>query len=387
MEADSRSELIDKLRKMGFMTTGVEEAADAASAASFLAILRPIRSDDMILFYIQFANMINAGITILMSLSTLSRQLENARLRRTVSDIARQVEGGSGLSQGFAAYPAVFPKLFTSMIKAGEASGKLDTVLLRYAGFFERQEDLKQKIKSALFYPLILLCTGIAVMLLIVTFVIPQFVSIYKQSGVPLPLPTLVVYNVGMAIKNWWLAIIAVAVLAAFGLKYYFGTAAGAFFLDSMKLKLPLIGSIYRKGAVSRFARTLATLTGSGVPILESLDITADIMENEILRRVVVNARKAVEKGERLSEPFKVSEEFPPDVVQMITAGEETGNLDGMLNKIADFYDMTLDHTVKRLTMVIEPLFLVIMGCLIGVIMASMLMPIFDMVKTLKHSR
>jgi type IV pilus assembly protein PilC len=224
-------------------------------------------------------------------------------------------------------------------------------------------------------------------MLLIVTFVIPQFVSIYKQSGVPLPLPTLVVYNVGMAIKNWWLAIIAVAVLAAFGLKYYFGTAAGAFFLDSMKLKLPLIGSIYRKGAVSRFARTLATLTGSGVPILESLDITADIMENEILRRVVVNARKAVEKGERLSEPFKVSEEFPPDVVQMITAGEETGNLDGMLNKIADFYDMTLDHTVKRLTMVIEPLFLVIMGCLIGVIMASMLMPIFDMVKTLKHSR
>jgi len=329
--------------------------------------------------------MISAGITILMSLQTLSSQVENNNLKDTIGDVARQVEAGNNLSQAFASCPRIFSRLFVSMVEVGEESGKLDTVLVRYANFFEQQQELKAKIKGALFYPMILLCAGIAVTLFIVTFIIPQFAEIYFKAGIKLPPPTFFVYKIGMAIKHYWYIFAALVIILLAGLKYYFSTQSGSLLLDTIKLRTPIIGPLYRKVSISRFCRTLATLLDSGVPILRSLDITKEVLANRVLGRVIASVRQSVEKGEHMAPALRISAEFPADMVQMISVGEETGSIVGMLNKIADFYDMAVGYAVKRLTTVIEPIFLVIMGGMVGVIMASMLMPIFDMIKLLRH--
>ncbi|MDO8536120.1 MAG: type II secretion system F family protein [Candidatus Omnitrophota bacterium] len=385
MDAASKNELVEKLRKMGYMVTGVSEAATGVSIESFFERFKRIKSDDMLMFYIQLSNMINAGITILMSLSTLGKQVENKTLGDTIDGVARQIEGGSTLSEALAGHGKVFPKLFVSMVKAGEASGSLDAVLMRYARFYENQEDVKEKIKGALFYPMILFSFGAAVMLFIVTFVIPQFAQIYVRAGIALPIPTLIVYKAGFMIKNYWYWLVALLIALYTLAKLYSRTARGALFIDGLKLNLPIIGPLFRKVAIARFTRTLSTLLSSGVPILTSLDITKEVAGNKILENIITNVRRYVEKGEKLAEPLKVSGEFPPDVVQMISVGEESGGLDAMLEKIADFYDMTVGYAIKKLTTIIEPLFLMLMGVMVGVIMASMLLPIFDMVKTLRH--
>lgn len=385
MEASARTELIDRLNKMGYMATKVLEARPGIRAGSIFDKFKRVKSADMLMFYIQFSNMINAGIPILASLSTLAKQIENKSLRDIISNVTRQIEGGSALSQALAVYNKIFPRLFVNMVKAGEASGKLDGVLMRYAAFFERQEEVKEKAKEALFYPVILLSFGIAVMLFIVTFVIPQFAQIYVKAGVKLPAPTLIVYKAGLAVKNFWYWILAFLTALFIMIKFYSTTPGGMFLLDTLKLRLPIAGSLCRKIAISRITRTLSTLLESGVPILESLDIAKEVAGNEVLGHVIADVHKYVERGEKLAQPLKISGEFPPDVVQMVSVGEESGNLDGMLNKIADFYDMTVNYAIKKITTMIEPIFLVIMGCMVGVIMASMLMPIFDMVKTLRH--
>lgn len=385
MEAATKEELVDKLHKMGYMTTQVAEALPGVKIGSLLDKIMPISSEAMIMFYIQLSNMINAGIPILTSLDMLHRQIENKRLKEAVGSVSRNVEAGDSLSQALARESRVFPKLFVNMVKAGEASGKLDMVCARYTEYFEHQQDLRQKIQGALFYPVILLIAGITVILFIITFVIPQFAEIFKKTGVALPLPTLILFKIGTGIKHFWhLGVISIVALWL-AIRYYVKTDIGRLNFDRFKLKMPLFGPIHRKAAISGFAKTLATLTASGVPILESLDIVKEVVGNEVLGRVIGNVRNAAERGERIAEPLKISEEFPPDVIQMISVGEETGNLDGMLNKVADFYDLSLGYTIKKLTTIIEPLFLVIMGCMVGFIMASMLLPIFDMIKILKH--
>jgi type IV pilus assembly protein PilC len=385
MEAATRSDLIDKLQKLGFMATAVKEARGGSQAHTILDRFARVGSGDLLMFYIELSNMISAGLPILTCLNTLHKQIENKRLKAAVGNVARQVESGGSLSQGFASESRIFHRLFVNMIKAGEASGSLDTVLMKYAEFFEKQEDLKQKVAGALFYPIILLCAGITVSLFIVTFVIPQFAEIYMKAGIKLPIPTLVVYKAGIALKHYWLGILIALIALFIGIKLLARTPRAAFLLDSLKLRLPIIGPLYRKVIITRFTRTFATLFGSGVPILESLDITKEVAGNEVIARVIDNVRKCVERGEKISEPMKISEEFPPDVVQMISVGEETGALDTMLNKTADFYDMTVNYAVRKLTTIIEPVFLVIMGIMVGSILASMLLPIFDMVKTLRH--
>lgn len=385
MEAASRNELVEKLKKMGYMVTSISEAAAGFKIESVFENFKSIKSDDMLMFYIQLSNMINAGITISMSLSTLGKQTHNKALRETIEGVARQIEGGSTLSGALAGYGKVFPKLFVNMVKAGEASGKLDAVLMKYAKFYENQEDIKEKVKGALFYPMILLSFGTAVMLFIVTFIIPQFAQIYMKAGVRLPVPTLIVYRAGFIIKSYWYWLFALLIALYAAMKLYSRTEKRALFIDGLKLRFPVVGPLYRKVAIARFARTLATLLSSGVPILASLDITKEVVGNRILENIIANVRKYVEKGEKLAQPLKVSGEFPPDVVQMVSVGEESGGLDTMLEKIADFYDITVSYAIKKLTTIIEPFFLMVMGVMVGVIMASMLLPIFDMVKTLRH--
>lgn len=385
IDAVSGDEVVDKLRNMGYMATYVGEARPGMRIEPLYDRLRRISAEEMVMFYLQLSNMINAGIPIMTGLDALHRQIGNRRLRDAVGNISRDIEAGDSLSEALAKYPRTFPGLFVSMVKAGEASGKLDTVLARYAEFFESQEDLKQKIQGALFYPMILLAAGLGVMFFIVTFVIPQFAEIFMKTGVKLPLVTLILYKVGILIKHFWYAALLAAILCWLGVKFYAQTERGRLVIDKVKLRLPVFGPLLRKAAISRFARTLGTLTGSGVPILQSLDITKDVIGNEVLARVIGNVRSAVERGEKIAGPLKISEEFPQDAVQMISAGEESGTLDQMLDKISDFYDMSLGYSIKKLTTIIEPIFLAVMGCMVGFIMASMLLPIFDMIKLLRH--
>lgn len=385
MEAGTEKEVAEKLRATGLMTTGVIERPRPRGIITVFDEFRGITQDEMLMFYFQLSNMISAGLTILISLITLSRQTRNRRLRDAIGSVVRQVESGSALSQAFASCPHVFPGLFTNMIKAAETSGTLDAALARYADFFEKHVDMKEKVKGALFYPAMLMAVGIGVIAFIVTFVTPRFAVIYARAGISLPLPTMLINGAGILLRRHWQSIVLLFISLVLSLRWYRGTEKGGFFLDKLTLRSPVVGPLSRKVAIARFTRTLAALLGSGVGVLESLDTAEGVIGNKVLERVIGDVRRHVEKGERMSEPLRISKDFPLDVARMVFIGEESGELVPMLNKIADFYDMAVTHAVKRLTTVIEPVFLMIMGGMVGCIMVSMLMPMFDMVKTLRH--
>lgn len=387
MEAKTAEDIALKLRTMSYTPTHIEEAQGLSEifGGEIGQSFQRIKVEDMLVFNVQLANMIEAGLTVLTSLNTIAGQTQNKKFKETIEDLSRLITAGLSFSEALSHHPRIFSPLFQSMVKAGETSGRLSGVLKHWADYMERQEDLRQKINSALFYPVLLLCVGIAVIILIVSFVIPQFVDIFTKAGIALPLPTRILYGIGIGFKKFWLLILTGAGLAWWGLRSYIRTESGGLNFDQLKLKLPVIGSIIRKVIVARFCRTLATLVESGVPILQSLDILKEVVGNKIIGGAIVNTRQSVEQGNKISETLKTSQEFPPDAVQMIMAGEETGELGPILNKIAEFYESSVGYAVKKLTVLIEPLFIAVMGCMVGFIMASMLLPIFDMMKTLRH--
>ncbi|MBL7091802.1 MAG: type II secretion system F family protein [Candidatus Omnitrophica bacterium] len=385
IEAATKDEVAEKLRRMGYAPVTITEVIAGLKLEQLGRTFRRISTEDIIMFNIQLANMLNSGLSIMTSLDSLQKQLENKKLKEVIGSVSRSVEGGESFSEALEKHPKVFSHLFVSMVRAGEASGNLDKVLTRYAEYTEAQLDLQQKIRGALFYPAVLIVAATLVIVFIVSSVIPKFVEIFSRAGISLPLPTIILYGTGLAIRRFWYLIILAGVLIVLAIKRYIRTERGRFRFDSVCLKLPIVGPLLRKTSISRFARTLSTLVTSGVPILSSLDIVREVMNNQVLGRVIKQMRDAVERGEKLAESLKVSEEFPPDTVQMISVGEESGNLEGMLNKISDFYDRAIGYSIKKLTTVLEPIFLVVMGAVVAFIMASMLLPMFDMIKVLRR--
>ena len=385
MNAVSADELTVKLRKMGYMATSVHAVRAGIKIHEITQSLNAIRQQDLTVFYFQLANLIEAGIPILPSLTLIEAQVENKKLSTIISDTRRSIEAGDSFSVSLERHERVFGKLMVSMVKAGEQSGKLDKVLRRYAAYAEAQEELREKIKGALFYPAFLFIASVLVIVFIVTFLIPQFVDLFTKAGIRLPMTTRLLYALGLMIKGYWFALIISVMAVFFAVKKYLAAAMGKLQYDRLVLKLPLMGLLMRKVYVSRFSRTLATLLSSGVPILQSLAIAKEVIGNEVIAKVIANAYQSVEQGQKISEPLKISKEFPLDAVQMIAVGEETGDLDGMLNKVADFYDLSIGYAIKKLTVMIEPLFLIIMGGIVAFIMASMVLPVFDMVKILRH--
>lgn len=385
MDAPSEQELAERLRKMGYVVTGVVSTAGTISLEELFGGFINISPEDTIFFNIQLSNMLDAGLPLLTCLRSISLQAENRRMRKLIEDVALKVETGLSLSEAMQSHPGVFPRLTVSMIKAGEASGNLPLVLKRLADFGESELDLRQRISSALVYPAILTVAASAAVIFIVTSVIPKFAEIFTRLNVPLPLITRVLNTVGVTIRDYW-HLIALAVVALFlGARLYINTRPGRLQFDQFKLSVPAIGPLMRKAAISRFARTLATLFSSGVPILESLEILEGSIGNEVLARVMMTVREAVRGGSKISDPLKVSGEFPPDTIQMIAAGEETGNLDIMLNKVADLYDSAVAYNIRKLTALLEPAFLLVMGSVVAVIMASTLIPMFDLIKILRR--
>jgi len=385
LEAISQEEVAEKLQRMGYTPVTITKVFTGLKLEQLGWNFRRIKTKDIVMFNVQLANMLNAGLSIISSLDTLQKQNENKRLGEVIGRVSRSVEAGESFSQALSKHPRVFPHLLVSMVKAAEASGGLDKVLNKYAEFAEAQADLQGKIKEALYYPIILIVAATGVIVFMATVLIPKFVEIFNRAGISLPLPTIILYGMGTAIRQFWYVIILVGVAAVLGLKRYVRTETGKFRFDKVSLKLPILGPIVRKICISRFARTLSTLVGSGVPILESLDIVSDVVNNQVLCRVIRQMRQSTEKGERLAESLKVSEEFPPDTVQMISVGEESGNLAGMLNKISDFYDRAIGYSIKRLVASLEPILLLVMGAIVAFTMASMLLPMFNMVKILRR--
>ncbi|GJM43756.1 MAG: type II secretion system protein F [Gemmatimonadota bacterium] len=377
----NRSELLSQLRKKRIIVTSVKQKPKEISFK--MPGGGGIGTKDLAIFTRQFATMINAGLPLVQCLDILSRQLSKEHFRDITKKVMNDIEAGATLSESFRKHPKAFDELYVNMVSAGEAGGILDTILLRLADYIEKIEALKRKVKSALMYPAVVLVVALGATLFMLMFIIPTFARMFSDFGAELPLPTKVVLGASNFIRGYWWALLAGTAGFLFGLKKYYATDGGHHRIDGLMLKMPVLGDVLRKGAVARFTRTLGTLVSSGVPILDGLEITAKTAGNVIVQDAVMMARTSIREGDTISNPLRQSGVFPPMVVQMITVGEETGALDEMLTKIADFYDEEVDSAVDALTSIIEPVMIVFMGAIVGGMVVAMYLPIFQMVNVI----
>ena len=339
-----------------------------------------VSDKEMAIFTRQLSTMIDAGLPLVQSLEILASQQENKRFQKTLTGVRSQVESGATLANALRQYPKIFDDLYTNMVEAGETGGILDNVLQRLAVYIEKNVKLKAAVKSALIYPTAVIVIMMLIVFALMKWVVPTFTKLFLDLGVSLPLPTRIVMNISFAVQSfWWLMGLAIIGLV-FAVRAYYMTPGGRYAIDSMMLKIPLIGILLRKIATARFCRTLGTLLSSGVPILDGLTITARTSGNAVIERALMAVRKAVEEGRTLVEPLKNSGVFPAMVSQMIGVGEQTGALDAMLSKIADFYEEEVDTAVKDLLTAMEPVILVMIGVVVGGIVISLYLPLFDLI-------
>ncbi len=385
LEAESQGALAERLRKMGYLVTRIEETTQASSAAASPLWHRPVSQGEFLLVAVELANLIEAGIPLMSALQTVASQASQGTLKGALQAVAREIESGAPFSEALTHHPNVFPNLMVSMVAVGEAGGQMDLALSRFAGFLENDLELTRKVKGALTYPAVLLVVSTLLMLVVVTFVVPKFSELFLKAGLTLPLPTQILVNVGGALQERWMVGMLVGVLGLMGL-----AAAGRqprirLKLHEVMLKIPVIGSAIHHTVVARFSRTLATLVGGGIPILSALDTAQGVAGNQVIAEEIKRVRSAVEGGERMAEALSVGKVFHADAIQMIQVGEDSGRLEGMLEKVAQFYEMRVNFRLKQLTTLLEPLLLIVMGGLVAFIMASLLLPMFDMVKVLQH--
>ena len=334
---------------------------------------------DVVIFTRQLATMIDAGLPIVQALDLLARQTENKTFSRVIATLKHEVESGSAFAEALAKHPAVFDALYINMVSAGELGGMLDTILVRLAAYMEKAGKLKAKIKSALIYPLSVVGIAVLVTALLLVYVIPVFGEMFAGLGEELPLPTQIAINLSaVAIAYFW-HMLAGIVGTLVGVRAYYRTERGRQMLDGLLLRVPVVGDMFRKTAVARFTRTLSTLVSSGVPILDSLAITAKTAGNKVVENAVLAARQSISEGKTLADPLIHSQVFPPMVCHMVQVGETTGALDTMLAKIADFYDDEVDTAASNLTTLIEPVVILFLGVVIGGIIVSMYLPIFQL--------
>jgi type IV pilus assembly protein PilC len=389
IEADSRPAAVAALRAKGIVATAVKEKQGKAAAAAPAGTAGKklggkVKDKQLAIYTRQFSTMVDAGLPIAQSLQILSEQSESKVLRDVTARIAADVQGGSTLAESFGKYPKTFDNLFVNMLAVGESGGVLDVVLQRLSGYIEKAAKLKAKVKSAMVYPITIISVACLVIIFMMIFVLPTFANMFRNMGAELPLPTKIVMFMSDFTRKYILFMLAGAGAGIYGLKRYYQTDKGSTIIDTFALKVPVIGMLIRKVAVARFTRTLGTLISSGVPILEGLLITARSAGNRVVERAVLQARQHVTAGGTLAEPLKSTPVFPPMVVHMISVGENTGALDAMLSKIADFYDDEVDAAVTALTSLLEPMMIVFLGVVVGGIVVAMYLPIFKLVTLVK---
>ena len=388
LEAQTSDIVFDKLASGGNTVISITEkkgSLDLKIVDDFLTGLTKVKIDELVMFSLQLSNMLGAGLSLPIALSTIEKQTENQKLKAATKKISESINQGKTLSESLAQHKDIFSNLFINMIAAGEAGGNLDEILTRISAFIEHEASLKQKISSAMMYPVILLVAGVLVVSFVVTTVIPPFVKIFSDSGMPLPLPTLILYQLNIILRTYWLIAIAAFSGVWFGLKWWGKTPKGKMTIDRFKLKIPLWGDLLRKVEIARLTKTLSALLSSGIPMIQALEVTEKTIDLAPMAAAIKEVNDSVGKGENISKPLQSSKQFPPMVIHMIAVGEETGTLEVMLSKISDFYDLSTEITIKKVTSLLEPMFLVIIGGLVGFIFASILLPIFGMVKTLRR--
>ncbi len=378
MTASNKTELASLLKRQQITATKMTEKGKEFNMPQFGG---SVKAKELAIFTRQFSVMIDAGLPLVQCLEILAGQQENKLFQKVLVGTRGQVEGGATLSAAMRSSPKVFDALYVNMVEAGETGGILDTILQRLSTYIEKNVKLQRAVKSALVYPVGVLTVAGGVIVLLLWKVVPIFATLFAGLGVDLPLPTKIV----IAMSNFIGSIFGLFILIAlggvlFGLKVWYGTPQGRFVLDTIVLKLPVLGILMRKIAVARFTRTLGTLISSGVPILEGLDITAKTAGNAVVERALQKVRRSLEEGKSLTEPLKESEVFPGMVTQMIAVGEQTGAMDAMLQKIADFYEEEVDAAVKDLLTALEPVMIVFLGVVVGGVVISMYLPLFSLI-------
>lgn len=385
MEAGKKEAVADRLSGMGYIPVFIDEReVKEFLQFDFLARFRKIPSQDLIIFSRQLATLVSAGIPFIQSLTTMEKQTENPRLREIIAVIRRDLEGGSAFSEALAKHPAAFSKLYVSMIRAGETAGILDEILNRLALLAEHEAETRARVKAAVRYPLIVVVAICAAFAFLVSFVIPKFAAIFERFKTELPFPTRVLIAINHSVQHYWYLMLLGAALLVWGVIWYLGTPQGRWQWDRLKLKLPVFGLLFQKVALSRFARVFSAMQKSGLSMMLTLEIAAETVGNVVISRVVEEMRDSLREGKGLIEPMEASGLFPPLVIQMISVGEETGNIDTMLNKVSDYYDTDVEYTLRNLSSLIEPVLLLFVGGMVLFLALGIFLPMWNMLNLFK---
>ena len=379
---DSESGLINMLRERKELIISIER--DVQSEAQIEIFKKRVKKKDLALFCRQFYTMISAGLGIVPCLEILVSQTQNKTFNNAIADTYEEVQKGLTLSESMKKHNNVFPTILISMVEAGEVSGNLDTIMLRMAEHFEKENKIENKVKSSMVYPAVLAVVTVAVVIFMLVFIMPTFVGMFEGSGTELPGLTQMLINMSNSLKTYWYIYTAVIIAIVFGISMYKKTKEGTRFFDSMKLRLPIVKGTSTMLATSRFTRTLSTLMSSGIPLIQAMEVVSRVVNNSIIEERLISGIENIRKGVSLSRTVKDVGIFPPMVDSMIRIGEESGSLDNMLYKTADFYDEEVETSMQKLTSMIEPLMIVVMGLLIGFIVIAMYLPMFDMMKTVQ---
>lgn len=385
VDADTAKEARQKLRMESLYTTSVTEAEESVSLTSEVKVrqfFRRIRRKDVAAATRQLATLLRSGMPLVQSLSAIIEQLEGYPLQKPLLEIREKVNSGSSFADALGDHPKLFSNLYVGMVRAGESAGALETILQRLAEYLEKSEKQRNRIRSIMVYPVVMLLVGGGVLTFLMTYVVPMLTQLFIEMGRDLPVPTRILIAVSDFMKSYKMLIALagfVAVLVA--LKRYIRKDKGRYLYDSFRLKLPVIGSLVRKTCMVRFSRTLGTLVAGGVPLLQALEIVRDVVGNAVIGKTLDEARENIARGQTISDPLKKSNQFPPIVTHMISVGEASGNLEEMLFNVADAYEDEVETTVTGLTSLLEPIIIILMGVVVGFIVLSILLPIFDMNK------
>ena len=385
LEAENSDVLAGKLRQMGYFVVSVDEVKVSLSKKEIHIFGVKVKTEAVTIFTRQFATMINAGLPLIKCLSILAQQTESSSLADIITDCQREVEAGRSLSEALSKHPEAFPNLYVAMVRAGELGGMLDDVLLRVADQLEREAEIRKKVKSAMTYPIAILGLSLILLTGMIVFVVPRFTAMFKQLGGDLPTFTKALVGISHFVGGWGgLVIIACIVGFVIAERRFKATDKGRYAIDKIKLRLPFVGSLFHKTAMSKFSRSLGTLLSSGVPILGALEITGETTGNMVVTRALEDVRAGVKEGETIAQPLSQAAVFPPMVTQMIAIGEETGALDVMLGKVSEFYDTEVNAGVDSLTSTLEPLLMMFLGVTVGLIVIALYLPIFRVITMIK---
>ena len=378
IDAPSREEVVAQLRRQRMSIVKVDENAKPKAKKG------SIKMRDIVIFTRQFSTMINAGLPLVQALDILAKQSENKALSAATREIVFDVESGHTVADALSKHPHAFTELYVNMVAAGEAGGILDTILMRLATFMEKNDALIRKVKGAMIYPAVIMSVAVIAITVLLIFVIPVFESMFASVGLALPMPTRVVIGLSKFLKTYWYLLGGGMAAAVWLFRRYYATPNGKLAVDRFMLRMPVLGDVLRKSAVSRFTRTLGTLISSGVSILDGLEITAKTAGNRVIQDAIMASRASIAGGDTIAAPLQKSNVFPPMVISMIAVGEQTGGLDEMLSKIADFYDEEVDAAVSGLLSLLEPVMIVFLGVVVGGMVVAMYLPIFDMINAVQ---